>query len=107
MGNSAVSWTGHSGCTYDLKAAMILCTRSNMSTFHHEQGGAHEELMATGAGRVIFLSGVGNSKLPETAPPSPIHAGGADEMQRATRKDGKVGDDLLRKLRGSAAVVGR
>lgn len=71
MGNSAVSWTGHSGCTYDLKAAMILCTRSNMSTFHHEQGGAHEELMATGAGRVIFLSGVGNSKLPEMAPPSP------------------------------------
>lgn len=41
-----------------------------MSTFHHEQGGAHEELMATEAGRVIFLSGVGNSKLPEMVPPS-------------------------------------
>lgn len=57
-------------CTYDLKAAMILCTRSNMSTFHHERGGAHEELMATGAGRVIFFSGVGNSKPPEMTPPS-------------------------------------
>lgn len=27
-------------------------------------------------------------------------------MQQATRKDGKVGDDLLGKLRGSAAVEG-